>query len=54
MILGSPNQISLNCIRNNAGTSQLCTVHIQEVGEVNEAIASVLPALGNEPGCSPV
>ncbi len=43
LILGSPNQMWLNCIRNNAGTSQLCTVHIQEVGEVCEAIASGLP-----------
>jgi len=37
LIIGSPNQIWLNCIRNNAGTYQLCSVHIHEVGEVCEA-----------------
>jgi hypothetical protein len=34
--------------------SQLCTVHIQEVGEVLEMIVSGLPGLGNEPIWSPV
>ncbi len=34
--------------------SQLCTLHIQEVGEVLEMIVSGLPALGNEPIRSPL
>jgi hypothetical protein len=35
-------------------TSELCTVHIEEVGEVWEVTVSGLPALGNEPVWSPV
>jgi hypothetical protein len=42
------------CMYQKQCTFELCTMHIEEVGEVWEVTISALPALGNDPVWSPV